>query len=138
MNAERLMKVLLAPHVSEKTTIVADQHKQFVFKVFNFIISAIRRGLVLFIVCCILGVVGSYIYYWQTPRYYDIEMIVQSNGLSKRTYYEIIKSLNGLVTSQSYDNFSSQLKLYKLNTRPETRQVRNTNDDIDHHTLRNF
>jgi large subunit ribosomal protein L23 len=33
MNQERLMKVLLAPHVSEKTTTVADQHKQFVFKV---------------------------------------------------------------------------------------------------------
>ena len=30
---ERLMSVLLGPHVSEKTTNVADQHNQFVFKV---------------------------------------------------------------------------------------------------------
>ncbi|RMH46604.1 MAG: 50S ribosomal protein L23 [Gammaproteobacteria bacterium] len=33
MNQERLMKVLLAPHVSEKSTIVAEKHNQVVFKV---------------------------------------------------------------------------------------------------------
>ena len=33
MNNERVMKVLLAPHVSEKSTIVADQNRQFVFQV---------------------------------------------------------------------------------------------------------
>lgn len=33
MSAERLMKVLLAPHVSEKSTVVADQAGQHVFKV---------------------------------------------------------------------------------------------------------
>ncbi|MEZ5582451.1 MAG: 50S ribosomal protein L23 [Candidatus Competibacteraceae bacterium] len=33
MNQERLMTILLAPHVSEKSTRVADAHNQFVFKV---------------------------------------------------------------------------------------------------------
>jgi len=33
MNQERLMKVLLAPHVSEKSTNVAEQANQVVFKV---------------------------------------------------------------------------------------------------------
>ena len=33
MNRERLMKVLLAPIVSEKSTRLADAHRQFVFKV---------------------------------------------------------------------------------------------------------
>lgn len=33
MNEERLMKILLAPHVSEKATNVADQHRQVVFRV---------------------------------------------------------------------------------------------------------
>ena len=33
MNQERLMKVLIAPIVSEKSTRVADAHRQFVFKV---------------------------------------------------------------------------------------------------------
>lgn len=33
MNQERLMKVLLAPHVSEKTAIVADSNNQHVFRV---------------------------------------------------------------------------------------------------------
>jgi large subunit ribosomal protein L23 len=32
-HTERLMSVLLGPHVSEKTTNVADRHNQFVFKV---------------------------------------------------------------------------------------------------------
>ena len=33
MNKERVMKVLLAPHISEKSTVVADRDRQFVFKV---------------------------------------------------------------------------------------------------------
>jgi len=32
-NKERLMTVLLGPHLSEKTTDIADRHNQFVFKV---------------------------------------------------------------------------------------------------------
>lgn len=33
MSNERLMKVLVAPHISEKSTIIADQNRQFVFQV---------------------------------------------------------------------------------------------------------
>lgn len=33
MSQERLMKVLLGPHISEKSTTAADANKQFVFKV---------------------------------------------------------------------------------------------------------
>jgi len=33
MNRERVFSVLVAPHVSEKATSVADKHKQIVFKV---------------------------------------------------------------------------------------------------------
>ena len=33
MNEERLLKILLAPHVSEKATRVAEKHNQVVFKV---------------------------------------------------------------------------------------------------------
>lgn len=33
MNQERLLKVLLAPHISEKGTLVADKYRQFIFKV---------------------------------------------------------------------------------------------------------
>lgn len=35
MNQERLMKVILAPHISEKSTLVADKAKQYVFKVLS-------------------------------------------------------------------------------------------------------
>ena len=33
MNQERLMKILLSPHVSEKSTMTADANRQFVFRV---------------------------------------------------------------------------------------------------------
>ena len=33
MNQERLLQVLLAPHISEKATNVGDKHKQVVFRV---------------------------------------------------------------------------------------------------------
>jgi large subunit ribosomal protein L23 len=33
MNQERIMKVLIAPVVSEKSTRLADENRQFVFKV---------------------------------------------------------------------------------------------------------
>ena len=33
MNQERLMKILLSPHVSEKSTVTADANRQFVFRV---------------------------------------------------------------------------------------------------------
>lgn len=35
MNQERVFKVLLAPHISEKATLVADLNNQYVFKVAN-------------------------------------------------------------------------------------------------------
>lgn len=33
MNKERIFQILLAPHLSEKSSIVADENNQFVFKV---------------------------------------------------------------------------------------------------------
>lgn len=33
MKQERIYKVILAPHVSEKTTMTADKHNQYVFRV---------------------------------------------------------------------------------------------------------
>jgi large subunit ribosomal protein L23 len=35
MNQERIYKVLLGPHISEKATVVAEEHGQYVFKVAN-------------------------------------------------------------------------------------------------------
>lgn len=35
MNQERLLKILLAPHVSEKSTMVGERNRQVVFKVIN-------------------------------------------------------------------------------------------------------
>lgn len=35
LNQERLMQVILAPQISEKSTMVADKHEQVVFRVVN-------------------------------------------------------------------------------------------------------
>ena len=35
MNKERLMKVILAPHISEKTSMAADKSRQYAFHVVN-------------------------------------------------------------------------------------------------------
>jgi hypothetical protein len=86
---------------------------QFIFKVFNFLISSVRRELGLFLLCCVLGLVGGYIYYIQSPRYFKAEMIVQHNELNRKAFYEIIKSLNDLISTQSYSNFAGQLKIDK-------------------------
>lgn len=32
-NRKRLLQILLKPHLSEKSTVIAEQHRQFVFKV---------------------------------------------------------------------------------------------------------
>ncbi len=81
------------------------------FKFFDFIIISIYRSLSLFLFCCLLGLLAGYLYYWQNPRYYKTEMIVQSNDLSEKAYHEILNNLNYLITSQSYAAFSSQLKV---------------------------
>lgn len=84
---------------------------RFVFRTIDFILISIQRKLGLFLFCCALGLVSGYIYYWQNPRYYHAEMIVQSNTLSKKTYNEIVQNLNDLIGSQSYGALSSQLKI---------------------------
>ena len=35
MNQERLMNIILAPHISEKTTGISDRYRQFAFKVMD-------------------------------------------------------------------------------------------------------
>ncbi len=35
MNEERLLKVIIAPHISEKGTMLADKFRQFIFKIEN-------------------------------------------------------------------------------------------------------
>ncbi len=46
MNKERLSKVLLAPHISEKASVAADRDRQFVFKVMRDASKAEIKGAV--------------------------------------------------------------------------------------------
>ena len=83
----------------------------FIFKAIEFIITAIRKFLFVFIFSCLLGLAAGYLYYLQSPRYFSTEMVVQSNSLTRKAYYEIIKNLDDLISSQSYLNFASQLNV---------------------------
>lgn len=92
---------------------------RFVFRVFDFLILSIHRSLSIFIFSCFIGLLAGYLYYWQSPRYFSTEMIVQSNDLSRKAYHEIIGNLNNLVATQSYSGFASLLKIEE----PVSRQV---------------
>src|SRR5688500_14575199 len=84
---------------------------RFLFKAVDFVLISIRRRLGLFLFCCLIGIVGGYLYYWQNPSYYKTEMIVQSNDLTRKAYHEIVNNLNYLITTQSYAALSAQLKI---------------------------
>ena len=84
---------------------------RFLFRAIDFILLSIRRRLGLFLFCCLIGIAGGFLYYWQNPAYYKTEMIVKSNDLTRKAFYEILANLNYLITSQSHSAFSAQLKL---------------------------
>src|SRR5687768_13302128 len=84
---------------------------RFLFKSVDFILASIQHRLGLFLFCCLVGLIAGYLFYWQNPSYYKTEMIVQSHDLSKKSFYEIVRNLNDLITTQSYAALSSELKV---------------------------
>jgi len=83
----------------------------FLFGGLEFIVSSIRKSLLVFFICCLLGIAVGYLYYRFTPGYYTSEMIVTHNDLSKKEYYEIISNLNSLALAQSYIDLERELGL---------------------------
>jgi hypothetical protein len=76
----------------------------FLFGGLEFIVSSIRKSLLIFFLCCLIGVAVGYLYYRLSPKYYTSEMILNHNDLSRKDYYEIINNLNSLVLTQSYSD----------------------------------
>jgi hypothetical protein len=84
---------------------------RFFFKGFDLIFLSVRKRVWLFILCCLLGVLGAVAYRYFIPRYHRTAMIVYYNDLSKKDYYEIIGNLNSLLMTQSYDYLARELKI---------------------------
>ena len=107
-----------------------------VFKFFDFLLKAIKVYLIWFIFCCVLGIGLSYLIYKLKPKYYESEMIVYNNELSKKDYNEIIKNLNNLLLTQSYDDLSGILKLNRdeLNKIENFQAVSIINENLDKDT----
>jgi hypothetical protein len=83
----------------------------FLFGGLEFIVSSIRKSLLIFFLCCLIGVAVGYLYYRLSPKYYTSEMILNHNDLSRKDYYEIINNLNSLVLTQSYSDLEKELGL---------------------------
>lgn len=78
---------------------------------FDFVIASIRRRKFIFIISCLLGIAAGYFYSGMKARYYETEMIVQQNSLTRRVYYEIINNLDNLLKTRSYNDLSEELKM---------------------------
>ena len=83
------------------------------FRFLDVISNAIRRNIFLFLTCGLSGALLGYFYSSIREPYYEAEMIVQQNVLTRKTYYEIISNLNALIKTQSYSDLSTELNLDK-------------------------
>lgn len=107
-----------------------------VFNFFDFLLKALKTFFLWFLLCCFLGIGISYLIYKLKPKYYESEMIVYNNELSKKDYNEIIKNLNNLLITRSYNDLSALLKLNpdKLNKIENFQAVSIINENLDKDT----
>jgi hypothetical protein len=82
-----------------------------IFRGLDFIIGAISYKKILFFICCIAGLLAGYGYHYLHPPYYETEMIVYQNNLTRKAFYEIINNLDNLLLSQSYNGVASELHI---------------------------
>lgn len=107
-----------------------------VFNFFDFILKSLKTFFLWFVLCCLLGIGISYLIYKVKPRYYESEMIVYNNELAKKDYNEIIKNLNNLLFTQSYQDLSTLLKISpdKVNKIENFQALSIINENLDKDT----
>ncbi|HWJ91378.1 MAG TPA: hypothetical protein VNR87_09720 [Flavisolibacter sp.] len=79
------------------------------FKAVDFIVLSLRRRSLLFLLCCLIGLLGGSLYFFLKPKNFETEMIVQQSVLTRKTYDGIISNLNDLIESKSYADLSAEL-----------------------------
>jgi hypothetical protein len=105
-----------------------------IFDTFDLINKIIRRNYLALIIFGITGSLIGFTLYLTSSSNYKVEMLVQHNELTKKTYRDIINNLNVLIESGSAEKLSQELKL----SREQTEKVIRVNVvDINDQTLVN-
>src|SRR4051794_26304802 len=84
---------------------------RFLVRLIQFFFTAIRKNLGLFLICCVAALGLAYLYSLIRPRYYETEMIVQQQSLSRKAYNEIIENLQELIRSKSRNDLGKELNI---------------------------
>jgi hypothetical protein len=88
---------------------IIKQFFYFLFWLWAFLASVLRRHKLLVIAGLLAGLLLGYIYYVSRPTYYKVTMIVQNNELTRRTYGEMIRQLNNQVRGGAKSNLAKAL-----------------------------
>ncbi|PWT96524.1 MAG: hypothetical protein C5B52_15480 [Bacteroidetes bacterium] len=89
----------------------------FVYKSFAFLWKSLKKSAAIVFLFALLGTAGGVGYFILHPGNYQAQMILKSNDLTKRTYYEIINNLNSLLKSKSYARLAYTLKVQEHSIR---------------------
>jgi hypothetical protein len=107
MNEENIRSEdYISPPPFKKITI---QFLRFIFSVVDLCSDTIKKSKLLLLVGLIAGLSVGFSYYSSRPVYFDVSMIAESSVAYRKTLAEMIKSLNDLFGSQSYDKLSAEL-----------------------------
>jgi hypothetical protein len=87
------------------------------FSILNKFSQVFRFRKILLSIGLILGLFFGYFYYYQRSSNFELSMILESSSLTKGTAAEIVKNLNGLITSQSYVRLARDLGISEMQAR---------------------
>jgi hypothetical protein len=95
-----------------------DSFKNIILQIIGIIFSIgkygkdlIKKELKIFLIVPVLGAILGYLYHAVSPTTYEQSLIVECNGLTKRTYYEMVDQLNKLSTTKSFNALAKELKI---------------------------
>jgi hypothetical protein len=92
---------------------------EFIFAISRQIVYTIKNNKLLLATGLVTGLIVGYSYYSSRPVYYEVTMIAESKQLQNNTVSEMIKQLDILLKTQSYQKFGSEVGL----TETEARQM---------------
>src|SRR5689334_19334617 len=84
---------------------------RFLVRTVQFFFTALKKNLLLFLACCLAGLGIAWLYTLVRPRYYETEMIVQQQILTRKAYDGIIENLQQQVRTGSLTDLSKELHI---------------------------
>jgi hypothetical protein len=95
------------------------QFLHFIFSIIDQLVDVLRKSKILILSGLISGAIAGYLYYSTRTPYFQVTMIAESSSIYRKTLAEMIKSLNNLIISQSYDQLAKELGV----TEPHVRKL---------------